>query len=494
VRQPATRAPETAATADPDPPVGGDGRARFRIDPGVRRLDGGRVLLGGSPLRLLRLTPGGARLIDDIAAGRPVRPGPAAAAVLERLADDGVLHPVPGEPTLHAGDVTVVIPVRDRPAGLAHTLDAIGPVARVIVVDDGSADADAHRRLAAARDAQVVRRPVSGGPAAARNAGLELVATPVVAFVDAGCRPEPGWLDTLLPHLGDPTVVLVAPRIGGDRVRTPAPCALARYESAHSALDLGAGEGPIRPRTKVPFVPAATLVVRTSAAREAGGFDAGMRVGEDVDFVWRLVEAGHRTRYEPAARVVHDDRNRFWPWAKRRFDYGTSAAELARRHPGDLAPLGISGWSAAVWGLVASGHPGVAGAIAAGTAVALTRRLDGLEHPIREAGRLTAVGHLGAGRVLGHALIRPWFPATLLAALVSRRARWALGASVVVPPLIEWRAARSGLDPLRWIGLRLADDVAYSAGVWAGCVRAGQWGPVLPSFRNWPGRRVPDPA
>jgi len=487
-------APDAPATPGPDPAVGGGGQAGFRIDPGVRRLDGGRVLLGGSPLRLLRLTPGGTRLIDDIAAGRRVRPGPAAAAVLQRLVDDGVLHPVPGEATLHAGDVTVVIPVRDRPSGLAHTLDALGPVARVIVVDDGSADADSHRRVAAVRGAEVLRRPVSGGPGAARNAGLALAATPVVAFVDAGCRPGPGWLDILLPHLGDPSVVLVAPRVGGDQVRQAARSALARYESAHSALDLGSDEGPIRPRTRIPFVPAATLVVRTSAAREVGGFDAGMQVGEDVDFVWRLVEAGHRTRYEPAARVAHDDRNRVWPWAKRRFDYGTSAAELARRHPGDLSPLGISGWSAAVWGLVASGHPGAAAAIGTGTAVALTRRLDRLEHPIREAARLTAVGHVGAGRVLGHALIRPWFPLTLLAALVSRRARWVLGAAVVIPPLIEWQDVRPRLDPVRWIGLRLADDVAYSAGVWAGCARARQWGPVLPSFRNWPGRRVPDPG
>ena len=58
-----------------------------------------------------------------------------------------------------------------------------------------------------------------------------------------------------------------------------------------------------RPLTRVAYVPTAALVVRRAAL--GGGFDETMRYGEDVDLVWRLVEAGHRVRYEPAVQVAH---------------------------------------------------------------------------------------------------------------------------------------------------------------------------------------------
>ena len=493
--------------APPPTPPGTPGtvRRRFRLDPAVRRLDHDRVLLGGSPLRLVRLTPGGARLIADIAADQPVDVAPRTAEVLDGLVDKGVLHPVWTVGPWRADAVTVVIPVRDRPGGLAATLDRLGdlgqPLAGVIVVDDGSLDADAHRRVAAERGARLVRSTTSEGPGGARNRGLALVSSPVVAFVDAGCRPTPGWLDTLLPHFADPAVALVAPRITGDPPEGTDATAqpgggrrsrLARYESAGSALDRGGAAGPIRPRSRVSFVPAATLVVRTDVTRAVGGFDPSMAVGEDVDLVWRLVEAGHRARYEPAARVEHDHPTTVGRWARRRYDYGTSAAPLARRHPGQLAPLGISGWSGAVWALVVGGQPAAAGAVAAGTAAAMTAKLSSLEHPAAEAVRLVGAGHLGAGRVLAAALIRPWWPLTAAAALVSRRARVVAAAALVVPALLDWRERRPDLDPGTWTLLRAVDDLAYSSGVWVGCVAAAEFGPLRPTFASWPGRTPPD--
>ncbi len=41
-------------------------------DPSVRVTEGGRVVIGGSPLRVLRLTEAGARVVADVVAGRPV--------------------------------------------------------------------------------------------------------------------------------------------------------------------------------------------------------------------------------------------------------------------------------------------------------------------------------------------------------------------------------------------------------------------------------------
>ncbi|MCU1390292.1 MAG: hypothetical protein JWL72_3630, partial [Ilumatobacteraceae bacterium] len=42
---------------------------RYRLDPSIRRAGDGRVLLGGSPLTLMRLTAAGASLIDRLTSG-----------------------------------------------------------------------------------------------------------------------------------------------------------------------------------------------------------------------------------------------------------------------------------------------------------------------------------------------------------------------------------------------------------------------------------------
>ena len=249
-----------------------------------------------------------------------------------------------------------MIPVRG--ALEAELLDAIGDVAAIVVVDDASPQpVSAPPTTASGVPVTLVRRAVRGGPAAARNAGLGEVTTPVVAFVDADCRPRAGWLGPLLDHLADPAVAAVAPRIVPLEPDRRAPTALARYEARRSSLDLGPVGGRVRARTRIPFVPSAALLARTADVRAVGGFDETMEVGEDVDLVWRLDERGRSVRYEPAATVAHDHRTTARSWARRRFDYGTSAGPLARRHPGALVPLEASSWSVAAWGLAAAGHP-----------------------------------------------------------------------------------------------------------------------------------------
>ena len=325
----------------------------LRPDPGTRLLAGGAVLAGGSPVRVLRLTPAGTRHVTGWLSGTPVPDNPRARALARRLLDTGIAHPVPGRgapdcavpdrtvpdgtapgPGPGPADVTVVIPVRDRQGELARCLAELADTPRVIVVDDGSADPAAIARAAAGSGARVLRRPVNGGPGAARNTGLAAADTPLVAFLDSDCVPGPGWLDALLPHFADPAVGAVAPRIVPDE---PGRTWLARYEGASSTLDMGARPSIVRPGSPVPYVPGAALVVRRAAA--GAGFDEAMRVGEDVDFVWRLAAAGWRVRYEPAATMRHQHRVRLRAWFARRKDYGTSAASLELRHPGTVRPL-----------------------------------------------------------------------------------------------------------------------------------------------------------
>jgi hypothetical protein len=213
-------------------------------------------------------------------------------------------------------------------------------------------------------------------------------------------------------------------------------------------------------------------------------------VGEDVDLCWRLADAGWSAWYAgDEAWVVHNDRGErsTWvDWARRRFDYGTSAGPLDQRHPGQVAPLSLSGWSVGTWAAVAAGHPVAAAAVVGGTAAALVRKLDFVDEK-REVAALAVRGNLGAGELIGRALIRPWFPFTAAAALVSRRARRVALAAAVVPPLMEWVRRRPPIDPVRWTVLSIADDVAYSAGVWAGALRSRSVGALRPDLGDWPG-------
>jgi mycofactocin glycosyltransferase len=476
----------------------------LRPDPGSRLLAGGTVLVGGSPVRVLRLTLAGARQVASWWSGTLVPDSPRARALARRLLDTGIAHPVLAGGAPGPGDVTVVIPVRDREAELTRCLAGLGGgawggrppgpaqagMARVIVVDDGSCDPAAIARVASEAGARILRREVNGGPGAARNTGLAAADTPLVAFLDSDCVPGPGWLDALLPHFADPAVGAVAPRIVPDE---PGRTWLARYEGASSTLDMGARASIVRPGSRVPYVPGAALVVRRAAART--GFAETMRVGEDVDFVWRLAASGWRVRYEPAAAMRHQHRVRLPEWFARRKDYGTSAAILEQRHPGTVRPLYISAWTALAWLATAAGHP-VAGAACTGAGIALLARrlarVTGEDWPGSAArtawplaARLAGGGTLAAGRPLGSAISRTWWPVALPTALAVRRVRWPLAALVVTPPLLDWLDRRPPLDPARYVAARLLDDLGYSLGVWQGCAGRRTIRPLLP----WLGSR-----
>lgn len=421
------------------------------LDPDVRR-PRPELLVGGTPIRVLRLTAAGAGLIDRWASGEPVSAARAAQALTRRLLDAGIAHP---RPPAYQADVTAVIPVRDDPDGLAATLGVLAGL-EIVVVDDGSTSAVPG----------AVRHEQSKGPAAARNTGWWHARGDIVVFVDAGCRPQPGWLPRLLAHFADPSVGAVAPRV----VSSPAPGLpgwLARYEGARSSLDLGRQEAPVRPGSRVPYVPTATLAVRRAALAAAGGFDEALRYGEDVDFVWRLDGLGWRVRYEPAVGVTHPSRGDVGSWLRQRFDYGRSAAPLARRHARAVAPLAASPWSLAAWGLVAAGYPLAGSLMAAATAATLARQ--GGRGAALTLARLAATGHVRAGAGLATAIRRAWLPPAVLVA----GAAWAAGRRSPA-----WWLAAALARPLP----RLADDLAYQAGVWSGVIESRSAAALFPRW------------
>jgi mycofactocin system glycosyltransferase len=438
-------------------PAGEGPARRFSLDPSVQRFttDSGAVLIGGSPLKLFRLTHAGRELVERLAAGGSVPES----KLTDRLLDAGAIHPdTTSASAFGPGDVTIVVPTFGPPGFDPGT--AAGTTAGVIVVDDGSEPPVT---------AATIRLGHNQGPAAARNAGLASVITPLVAFVDADVDLPRGWLEPLLWHFDDPRVAVVAPRVAtADR-----PGTISRYERQHGPLDMGSLPARVRAGTRVSYVPAAVVVCRVDALRAVGGFDTDLRFGEDVDIVWRLDATGWRCRYDPGVVVHHGSRPHWRAWIAQRVGYGSSAAPLARRHEGRLTPLRTSGWSLACWSLAAVGAPVAAVAVGVGSAVALVPKLSDV--PPLVSFRLAAVGNLRAGDAIASAVRRAWLPIVMLAAIRSKIARRVLIGSLL--------AARHPLVAL--------DDAAYCWGVWQGMIRERTLDPLVPEVTSWPGKQPP---
>jgi mycofactocin system glycosyltransferase len=459
-----------------------------RLDPATAVRDGGAALLGGSPLRLMRLAP---RARGLLAGDRLVVRDPTTAALAARLLDAGVAHPDLAAEEPDDGAVTVVVPVRDRTPAVARLLTALredpetGGV-RIVVVDDGSTDPAGLAAAARGAAAEVLRHDTVRGPAAARNAGLRAACTDLVAFVDSDCVPRPGWLGVLRRHLRDPRLAVVAPRIVA--LPVPHPGWVERYEAAAGALDMGSRPAAVRPLSAVSYVPSAALLVRRTAL--GSGFDEAMPVAEDVDLVWRLAAAGWRVRYEPAAEVAHEHPATTVAWLRRRAFYGTGAALLAARHGSAVAPVVVSRWSAAVWLLLLAGArrrgapllAAAAGLLGVG-AVRLARRLagPGQRPPLLLATRLVVGGTAMGGRTLARAATRHHWPLAGAVAIGSRSARRRLLAAAVLDAVAAWWPHRRSVEPLAFGAGRRLDDLAYGAGLWAGALRARDPRALLPA-------------
>ncbi|WP_460775620.1 mycofactocin biosynthesis glycosyltransferase MftF [Microbacterium sp. GXF7504] len=446
----------------------------------TRVVDGGQVLMGGSPTRIARLKP---QVAGSIRGRELVVRDARTKALAAHLMTTGLGEPVARTlPPIPLTALTVVIPVHDRPGQLDRLLGSLPTgLAGVIVVDDASTRLDEIAAVVARHEAMLVALERNVGAAAARNAGLAQVATPFVAFIDSDVVVERDCLELLLRHFADPDLAMAAPRVLGLDVGEPN--WINRYENARSSLDLGADAASVRPRSPVTWVSSTCLVARV--AHLGDGFDASMRVGEDVDLVWRLVEEGYRVRFEPAAVVLHEHRTRLRTWLGRKFFYGTGAHLLSLRHPDDVAPVVLPRWGALtlllllaqrVWSLPAVALTGV---VVSGRIV---QKLGHVRRPWPVAARLTLTGMvaaLGQGFAL---LLRHWWPLTAVLVIGSRTVRRAALIAAIADVAWEYLRVRPRLDPIRFGIARRLDDLAYGAGVWWGAFRGRSVKALLPSI------------
>jgi GT2 family glycosyltransferase len=206
--------------------------------------------------------------------------------------------------------------------GVCEQAEALGEPWEVVVVDasEGRLD-DIRARHPGVRWVDFAPPPgVAISIPHQRNLGVREASGELVVFTDAGCIPRPGWLATLLAPLRD-----------GERV--------ASGVSVSPEERPGLYDTRIQSQAQSVYLsecPTLNMAFDRSAFERVGGFDEGFEYGSDIDFSWRLVEAGLRIRSVPSAVVEHD-------WGghgrqlRRAFRYGRARARLYRKHPRRLA-------------------------------------------------------------------------------------------------------------------------------------------------------------
>ncbi|HVE83313.1 MAG TPA: glycosyltransferase, partial [Myxococcales bacterium] len=197
-------------------------------------------------------------------------------------------------PTLAA--ITVIVPVRNNPTGIARLLSwwlELAPVARpreLLVVDDGS-----RVPVHVVGEAVRVIRIKPAGPAAARNAGWISAATEWCAFLDSDCVPDAGWPAQFAEAWDGEIAVQGRVRaLGTDRV--------SRFYESQRTLEPMLWTTHGRPQ----YLITANALVHRAALHHVGGFDPRFPLagGEDVDIGYRLAQFG-ALRFCPSAGVAH---------------------------------------------------------------------------------------------------------------------------------------------------------------------------------------------
>jgi GT2 family glycosyltransferase len=247
--------------------------------------------------------------------------------------------------TLQLGAHDEAIVVDNSPGASRHVAGtaAAGPLAGT-AAGGSLAGAPAGGPLAGV-PARVVRADAVRSSYHARNRGAAVATGEWLLFFDADCRPRPDLIGEYLGRERSQRCGAVAgpvlPEPGRDRI-------LARYARSRGYLDQRTFmDSPGRP-----YAATANLLVRRTAWAEVGGFSE-VRSGGDIDFCWRLQDAGWTLELCESAWVEHRHRERLAPLLRQRARYAAGHRWLERRYPSARRPpslaraLARAGWELA---------------------------------------------------------------------------------------------------------------------------------------------------
>lgn len=211
--------------------------------------------------------------------------------------------------------LSVVIPHLNEPSGnLSRCLSALeaqrgeGLSIDVIVVDNGSLVMP-HAECEGLDCVRLVREPIPG-PGPARNLGASLSRSDLLAFIDADCIPQPGWIKTIVETMENrPDIDILGGDISIEMTDPKKPTDIELYEKLYSYRAQLYVE-------KYGFSATGNMAVRRTVFAAVGPF-GGIATMEDTEWGQEATKLGYRIAFAPEASVLT-------PSCK-------SFAELARR-------------------------------------------------------------------------------------------------------------------------------------------------------------------
>lgn len=241
--------------------------------------------------------------------------------------------------------VSVIVCSFNGAKTLAACLDSLGklsyPNYEVLLVDDGSRDNTAE---IAARYPQVrYIHQQNHGLSHARNTGAASARGEVFAYTDSDCMVDSDWLfyliGTLLsgPYAG----------VGGPNVSPPA----RNWIQACVAAAPGGPSHVLLTDVVAEHIPGCNMAWYRWAFETVGGFDAEYRkAGDDVDFCWRIQQAGHEIAFSPTAIVWHHRRFTLTAFRRQQEGYGEAESMLRFKHLIFFGPTGSAKWRGQIYG------------------------------------------------------------------------------------------------------------------------------------------------
>lgn len=388
--------------------------------------------------------------------------------------------------------VSVIIPVRNRPAKISTCLNAIAELAypaekiETIVVDDASTDHTPH--AVEQFPARLIRLERRKQASFCRNEGARQACGEILAFIDSDCIAHPRWLLELLPAFGEVDLAAVGGLIDTHNPQN----SIDRYEKAKSSLMVSAYARKSEKKDPFFYVPACNFLIRRKVFLELNGFDVGLSVGEDVDLCWRLQDRGHSLAFRPQGIVFHQHRNRTAAFCKRRFQYGTSEPLLQKMHPKRrkryfMPPAALAVWTSLIVWLVEGGSlfPAIACLIVIGDSVLKKKRLRNIPISLGSIVKAMLRSYGAFGYHLCAFISRYYLFWGLICLPIHFMISLVILAMHLLNAGVEFRLKKPSLNIARFLWFFTLEQLAYQMGVWWACLAHGTLKPVLPkpSFR-----------
>lgn len=196
--------------------------------------------------------------------------------------------------------ISVVVPCRRQADELKNCLRGLQqqatPLPYEIIVVDSAADPAVANVVAAFPSIRLVRSRLGLLPGGARNLGVQYARGDYIAFTDADCIPEPGWLAAAMAALNSGATMVGGPVLDA---RPLHPIAVA--DNLLQLVDFS----PYRPNGVASKLAACNLALSRVAFHELGGFPPDLLAGEDS-----LFSIAAATRWPAGTRFVQDMRVR----------------------------------------------------------------------------------------------------------------------------------------------------------------------------------------